>query len=465
MIRRIINNLFLPVLVGILFLINNIRTVGSAYSLSEIGISVIIVVSITFLVRFLIIKIVTDQYKAEIVSALIIFVTLFYLDIINIFLLTYLSRSDHFFRYFLPLIILLVSLLVYVILRTKRNFKLLTSYLNFIIIIFIGIEVFNWLFFPVADVCLKDNSESPVIKEIKIHTPDVYYIILDEYAGSESLRKYFDYNNVPFEDSLKKIGFFVSSGIKSKYVSTTFCLASYLNYSDLEFESLKIKNDKKVFQLIYNNRIMKIFSGLNYSIVNFSPFDIKNSKKYYDYFPTEHFLGRTIWFQVSPIIEKMFNAGSSIPEVNLKIISQLNEGKFDSPGKPHFIYAHLMMPHEPYYFDSNGKKQMKDIPPQDKYLEQLIFTNNIICETMKKILSNTNNNVIIILQSDHGYRYLNRKNNIENEESSHNIFYSIYLPKGSNTKNFKIDSIEPINTFPVILNTYFDQNINILSEQ
>ena len=62
---------------------------------------------------------------------------------------------------------------------------------------------------------------------------DIYLIVLDEYANSSVLRERFGYDNRPFEDSLRALGFHVPPVVRSNYVHTLLSLPSLLNAAHL----------------------------------------------------------------------------------------------------------------------------------------------------------------------------------------------------------------------------------------
>ena len=48
-------------------------------------------------------------------------------------------------------------------------------------------------------------------------TPDVYYKILDSYAGHESLKKHYDFDNSIFLNELRERGFITIDNSRSNY--------------------------------------------------------------------------------------------------------------------------------------------------------------------------------------------------------------------------------------------------------
>lgn len=64
--------------------------------------------------------------------------------------------------------------------------------------------------------------------------PDVYYIVPDGYARSDSLSSQFQYDNSKFIAALRQRGFYVSDCSLSNYAATSISLTSSLNMAYLE---------------------------------------------------------------------------------------------------------------------------------------------------------------------------------------------------------------------------------------
>jgi phosphoglycerol transferase MdoB-like AlkP superfamily enzyme len=149
--------------------------------------------------------------------------------------------------------------------------------------------------------------------------------------------------------------------------------------------------------------------------------------------------------------------------VNLDILSRLRLRK-NSPGKPVFVFAHIIMPHEPYFFDEYGNIQEADSAlnhlSKDSYLGQLKFLNKLIETTINGITKNYSDRLpVIIIQGDHGWRYLLGENEVE--ESS-TILNAYFFPGKDSAKVYS--SISPVNTFRVVFNKYLGTNLEILPD-
>lgn len=74
-----------------------------------------------------------------------------------------------------------------------------------------------------------------------------------------------------------------------------------------------------------------------------------------------------------------------------------------TPGQK-FVMAHLILPHEPYCWDADGKLQYESNDPVKEYLAQIQFTCGYLVSLVENIQSN-DPGAIIIIQSDEGMAY------------------------------------------------------------
>ena len=135
--------------------------------------------------------------------------------------------------------------------------------------------------------------------------------------------------------------------------------------------------------------------------------------------------------------------------------------------KPIFVFAHIMMPHSPYLFKENGEPQnpqkvFLDLDPvfnKLPYLEQLQFANKKTRGVIDKLLSESDVQPIIIIQSDHGAPMgVDDWNTAGSDEELvkriFNNFDAYYLP--GEKKNILAEPRTPVNTFRIIFNSYFN---------
>jgi len=270
-------------------------------------------------------------------------------------------------------------------------------------------------------------KKSDVGKAVK-QMPSVYIILLDEYAGNETLIKYTNFNNDAFLSDLKSMGFHVVNNPRSNYNHTILSMSSFLN-ADYNYFS-NIKSDKKYYKQslarIENNRAVATFSELGYEIKNFSPFNLNNHQRFYKSFTlpsgSEIIISPTIlddiynnWmFFITrrlPDKTRFENLVSRKTIFNKVILDSILDYSVNNK-KPSFCFAHLNMPHAIYARDSTGRINTSFLTKQNvtvadrtnAYVQYLVYTNQFVLPYLQKLKRNTNNSDIIILMSDHGYR-------------------------------------------------------------
>ena len=192
-----------PVLIAILFLFNELRKNAIFYTLRENIFLVLIVLTFSLLINLICRKIIQNKSKAALIAAFSIFINLYYLDIVA----TIVSQKvllgiivkimdEHRSIIIIPFLFFIWLIFIYLVMRIKRINPSVNLYLNTLIIIFIFVEIFKWVFIPVPNIQLDNNAPFPVNASIKLEQkPDIYYIILDSYTSSESLKKYWNFDN------------------------------------------------------------------------------------------------------------------------------------------------------------------------------------------------------------------------------------------------------------------------------
>jgi hypothetical protein len=130
--------------------------------------------------------------------------------------------------------------------------------------------------------------------------------------------------------------------------------------------------------------------------------------------------------------------------------------------QPVFHFAHLLLPHEPYFTDSTGKLYDMEhethlLDNTQKGLDYLKYTNLRMMQMADTILQNDPQSIIILF-SDHGYR----DTPDELRKFNCNNFMAIHLPDTNYSQIKKMRT--NVNLFRIILNQYFDQHLPLLKD-
>ena len=439
----------------------------------ETAISFLIISAFGIVVYILIKLMIKNRIKSSLIISTILFITLFFRDIYELLDYSGITEivSDFSFLFgklFFAIIIVVIVLAPIITwsYKTKRKLLKLNSYLNLLTTIFLMIEIIGLGFIEVTKVELKNKIDlKEPLDEIQ-NKPDIYFIILDGYTGFKGLKKYWDFDNNDLKKFLNSNGFFIAENGKTIYKVTNYSIASTLNMSELNFESDNLYAKSSYLSLaniIKKNIVVEFFSEVGYDFINLSFYDIYDTKKFYQdiYFLKSGniYQSRTIYGHLYEIQNEI---NADMAYINLDIFKRLKTIRSTFNERPKFIYAHVMMPHPPYYFDAEGNKNNSKVANDSKnqmsYLEQLKYTNHLLMETLKSILNPNGNSPIIVVQGDHGFRRFKEKNKKDVEFS---VLSCYYFP-GKDYSSFT-DSMKTINTFPLILNKYFNHDLQLLN--
>ncbi|MFC1736984.1 hypothetical protein ACFL1X_12780, partial [Candidatus Hydrogenedentota bacterium] len=100
-----------------------------------------------------------------------------------------------------------------------------------------------------------------------------------------------------------------------------------------------------------------------------------------------------------------------------------------------------------------------------QYIDQLVFVTRKTQETIDAILANSERPPIIILQSDHGPGSTLTWDKPE-ETNFHerlSILNAYYLPNEGDERLY--ENISPVNSFRVVLNRYFNTDLELLDDK
>ena len=373
-------------------------------------------------------------------------------------------------------ILLLVNVIGIIYFLKKHRLDAKTSIANVVSMTMIGVLIFSITSFSITtadDNSLANLSDIPVqISDVE-NKPNIYFIILDEYAGFIQLKNDFNFDNSNFSIELEKRDFFVGNESFSNYPNTSLSVPSIMNMIYFDFIPDKLGKDSKnirvVEKMINENNVMKILQANGYKITTLDGVVGRIPNTYL----ADITLCSSI-FDINPDIRKNF-ALVYVPIVGLQelVFSEVIRSKLEcsfsalidfneDPKNPDFVVAHLRFPHSPYIYDSFGNSiSINDRGDKNAYLEQLKFANKKTLEIIDSIQERSSENIIIVI-SDHGYRpYINWENpTIDDYIRGFNILAAYYLPGEE-----KHEKIAPVNIFRTIFNSYLGMDYEILDDR
>lgn len=312
--------------------------------------------------------------------------------------------------------------------------------------------------------------------------PDIYFIILDMYGRNDVLVQEFDYDDAFFLEQLEDMGFYVASCSQSNYHSTSYSLSATLNTSYLPELSDRFTPQNKdtalMWHLIQNSAVEKALRERSYKVVAFETGYEWTEWEDADYFYTlrsakinnlEDLLLRNsfpaVFSEKGYLDTYLLTADKRKHDLSLYVLDELENVPL-LPG-PKFVFAHLTIPHPPFVVGPNGEFVV--IPPhyennEDYYVKdeykvgyrnQLAFLNARLPQVFQTILQNSSQPPVIILQGDHGPRFVKTDKQLD-------ILNAYYFPEPVPEL---YPSMTPVNNFRLIFNTYFGASLPYLSDK
>lgn len=396
----------------------------------------------------------------------------------NIFPASFVSR--HIFV--IPFFFLLLIALAVILKKIKKEPVKVSRFLNTLLLLLILIDSGILL----SKSLTKRNSPSSVPAIFKAcdscSKPDIYFILLDEYAGNTALIDLFSFDNNNFTTELEKRKFHTIPRGFSNYNYTPFSVASILNmnYLDLQGRERGKKDLTYCYETIRDNQLLQFLKHHKYTFYNYSVFDFEGQPAR----TRETFLPAKTRLITSQTLLSRFDKEIRFNLItrwksksNLKTLTYYNKENNENiytltwrlagkkSAQPKFVYTHLMMPHYPYYFDKNGKErpfeQVTEGNQTNKaaYVEYLQHTNKQIISLVDHILKSSERPPIIVLMGDHGFRHFTQP--VDTKYHFLNMT-AIHLPSANYTGLH--DSLSSVNIFRTILNTEFRQQLPYLKD-
>lgn len=210
------------------------------------------------------------------------------------------------------------------------------------------------------------QAPSPAFKSADL--PDIIYIVPDRYGSAATWKKHFNHDNEPFLAALEGRGFYVARDARSNYAKTVVSLPSSMNMSYLDPLNAAMgeetTNRYPLYRLIRENAAQRILrdAGYEYQLVG-NWWGPSRRSPYADvnYFGIDTFWSRTTEFEKAVMrltpIAPIATDGALAERVECqRLKNQLDyiaEARSQSD-RPMFLFAHLIMPHDPVTMDENG---------------------------------------------------------------------------------------------------------------
>jgi hypothetical protein len=335
-------------------------------------------------------------------------------------------------------------------------------------------------------------------------SPDIYYIILDRYASASTLESTYGFDNSEFLEYLSCNGFYVASESVSNYPTSWHSLASSLNMQYINYLGEELAEGftdlDPIYAMLEDYEIWRFLKDRGYTFVHLGSWcEPTRDNRYADinimYWNTPEFLVSTFeTTMLQPVLEdgRLGRWLKGLPSWLVSpfwdsyrvdkwegILEQF-DGLAEMPATedPTFVFAHVLVPHEPYVFDRDGNyvtvEQERERGKYVGYVEQLVFTNGKLVQLVDDILSASESPPVIILQADEGprpERYETDPYHFSWEQATDaelrekmGILNALCLPN-VDYEGTLYPSITPVNSLRLVLDLYFGTSLGLVPDR
>lgn len=369
------------------------------------------------------------------------------------------------------LALLLATLIWFVPALAKLQNEAVSPAINLAAVILLLIPLTRLVIYHISLALPLERTKPEAIElQVNADSPDIYYIIVDGYTRSDVMKAEYGYDNSPFIQSLQDIGFYTAMCSQSNYGLTSLSVSSSLNLDYIQNISPSFDPTKTdllpAFKLLRSNTVKNSLKASGYNVVAFASgfywVEWRNADYYFS--PTKEPISE---FEIVILFSSYARLLDDFGIVNLddwhaehyrnrtRLVLNSFEDLMNIPS-PKFVFIHIIAPHEPFAFDRNGNPVSPDkLNSLEGYAGQAEFIGTALLPKLKMLVEESNTKPVIILQGDHG-RLGDKPENLLK------ILNTYYLPGPSN--EILYPSISPINTFRVVLNSYFGTDYPLLDD-
>ena len=424
--------------------------------------------------------------------------------IVTLFLLLFFSYG-HFSKYLTTIYLLWPAVFVMGILvafKVKNPFKNVTLVFNIIAVVMIAFPLYSIAAFKFSNRTVKapydysqDFAREGGVDAHGKALPNIYYIILDAYAGTSILSELYNFDNSEYINKLRQKGFIIQDRSFSNYSKTFLTVASSFNMDYIHsFLGKQLPSNvyekKQFWGLIRNNKAFRFLKKRGYSVIAFSSGHIDTELKNADVYLSpglnfSEFQNMVINTTPIPPFLKLFNLDDQFDLQRKRINSIFDKlSKLKKSKEPFIVFAHIMAPHPPFVFGAHGEPHNPEEIFTDHdgdwlirkgrlsrsryikgYTDQLTYINSRMLEAVDKIISQSATPPIIIITGDHGPRSMciwsNPYKTYMRECMS--VTKAYYLPDCEECLHY--EELSLVNIFRVLFNHYFGTHYDLLKDE
>ncbi|MGE5124389.1 MAG: sulfatase-like hydrolase/transferase, partial [Acidobacteriaceae bacterium] len=383
-------------------------------------------------------------------------------------------------RYLLVAWTVLIIALAFWLVKRFHSLPNLTMGLNLISIILVCLSLTQIGIYKIRNQ-LNQNAPTDIPALISwdksSRPPDIYFIVLDGYARSDTLERTEGIDNSAFVKDLEGMGFYVAKCSQSNYTRTLLSLGSTFNMQYVQSLNTQLRPDQDPSWLVpyfKHGIVRQQLEQLGYKTIVFkNPWEawvwddasiVYRSSGRGLLSPFEYLLLSTT---VTRFYLDQQQAGTSQLanytnyEDTLYALDQLQ--KVPDISGPKFVFVHLVIPHAPFVFGPDG--EYIDIRPYDTvrnlytdedhrrgYTAAVTYIDKRMLEILPRLIQGSATPPIIVLIGDHGTG--------DSTTVTQNL--EAFFTPGSSSPFYA--NITPVNIFRVVFDTYFNGNFGQLED-
>ena len=440
------------------------------------------VTAVFYLLYFLLLR---DPIKAGVLSGILIFLLLFYG---NLYLMLEARLGlvvDH--RWLLPGVFALYLLIAGLIIFKVRDARGLNSAIELGVLAIIGylvvsIGIYEYKVYHTQAITQPDRTPlaSELSSESIANLPDIYLILIDGHTRSDVLKEAYGLDNSEFVGQLEDLGFWVADCSTSNYPITYLSTASmfgldYLHHIYEESDHLVLPplDESAVFQILNDHD----YQTITFQNFVFAHFNINNDIRYaregtfsgsiteFERLIVDTSILRTLidmpgvfpasW--VYPFDDNLYLRHYRDTLYALDTLPTLPE--LEMAGNK-FVYAHLLVTHDPFVFYADGTFNDSKLITSDDYVESVEYIDAVLPQILEEIIAKSDKPPIIIVMGDHGAVVKGQPL----EERFENLF-AIYLQGADPAANGFYDGLSLVNVFRLVFNDLFGADYALLDDR
>jgi hypothetical protein len=329
-------------------------------------------------------------------------------------------------------------------------------------------------------------------------TRDIYYIVVEDLGSPKVLEDHFGLTDPHAFDWLTELGFQVPADSDTNYGKTIHMLASTMNMEYLDDLAASVGPESSdyhpLYRLVDDNAAARFLKAQGYRYLHIGSWWDPTEKSSiadvnYGISAPSDFTEALVKTTMLPEIT------SRLPRIGIHLpaaVELSGEGaQFDgavfgfqklkdlapAPG-PKFVFAHFLVPHDPYVFTEDGKRltpQARDgLTRKQAFLGQAMYVNHQLEAIARALLSGPEaTRPIVIIQTDEGPNPPGLDDDAEtfswtaasqeDLEIKYPVLNAFYLPGVTDSKVY--DGMSTVNTFRLLFSTYFGADLPLLPDR